>query len=66
MRLYGSHLGHTMNWKTVVALLLLMDLTLFTILYYFDLHLIAVNIVLLEVVIGMVVAGVAWLVVYTV
>jgi hypothetical protein len=47
MKLYGNHFGHTMNWKTVVALLLIIDLSIFSILYYLDLHMVALYIVLI-------------------
>jgi hypothetical protein len=63
---YGSHFGHTISWKTVVALLLLIDLSIFTLLYYLDLHMIALYIVLFELIAGVLVAGMTWLIVYTV
>lgn len=46
IKMYGNHFGHTMNWKTVVALLLIIDISIFVILYTLDLHLIALYIVL--------------------
>lgn len=66
MKMYGNHFGNTMNWKTVVALLLLIDFSLFVILYYLDLHIVAFYIVLIQIFIGVLVAGVTWLIVYTV
>ena len=47
IKMHGNHFGNTMNWKTVVALLLLIDFSIFTILYYLDLHMVALYIVLI-------------------